>query len=74
MPLLGNQVVNWLKDIFIRIGTAIGAFLAGFFAGKLKAENKELEKTVEAMRDAKDIKHRVDTDPAYRKSVRDKYR
>lgn len=41
---------------------------------KSKYKAKEAETNLEAMRDAKDIKNRVDNDPAYRDSVRSRYR
>ena len=67
-------MLDWITDRLKEIATAIGAFLAGFFAGKLKEQKKQSDKKLGAMRDAKAIQDRIDRDPAYREHVRDEYR
>ena len=45
-------------------------WFAGFLYGRSFLKGKNLD----AVRDAKDIRNRLDTDPAYRKRVRDLFK
>ncbi len=67
-------MIDWFKSFLSRIGTMISAFIAGYIVGDLREEKDQLERTLESVRDAKDIAHRVDTDPTYRDDVRSRYR
>ena len=54
---------SWFTDILSRIGTAIGAFISGFFVGKLREQKKEAEKERDnAIQDSKAWKNRPNTD------------
>jgi len=64
------EVLNGLLKLFLD-GFKVGL---GWFSRGEYEKNKKAEENLEAMRDAKDIHRRVDTDPAYHSVVRDKYK
>lgn len=70
-----------IKDFFIGVFSSIGTWVAGYIYGRLKQKNKKLEQDkasledqLEAVDETKNIHNRIDTDPAYRQSVRDKFK
>lgn len=68
--------MNWaaIGDFFLKLAAKLAPFFIAFFAGKESQKNEQTEDNLKASRDAKNIKDRVDHDPAFRRDVRDKYR
>jgi hypothetical protein len=65
-----NAIWTFLSSLFFKLLIPFGAYIAG----RQSEQKSQTEQALEAMRDAKDIHNRVDTDPSYRERVRDRFK
>jgi len=61
--MIFNQIKMYLLGVVAFVVTVFGIYLKGKSAGRQGAENKHMRRRVDAMKQAKDVRDEVESDP-----------